>query len=109
MADIVGMSCTECKRRNYSTTVNKKKQAKKLELNKFCKWCGKHTLHKEGKECRILSACRSVAQLAEHWSPKPGVAGSSPAGPAIFILFKKDRRPRLWEMSSPSFEKLERN
>jgi large subunit ribosomal protein L33 len=49
MADIVGLSCTECKRRNYSTTVNKKKQSKKLELNKFCKWCGKHTLHKEGK------------------------------------------------------------
>ena len=25
-----------------------------------------------------------MAQLAEHWSPKPGAAGSSPAGPAIF-------------------------
>ena len=49
MAEIVGLACTECKRRNYSTTVNKKKQSKKLELNKFCKWCGKHTLHKEGK------------------------------------------------------------
>src|SRR5438552_18563156 len=26
--------------------------------------------------------CRSVAQLVEHRSPKPGVAGSIPAGPA---------------------------
>ncbi len=49
MADIVSMQCTECKRRNYSTTVNKRKQSKTLELNKFCKWCGRHTLHKEGK------------------------------------------------------------
>ena len=49
MADIIGMQCTDCKRRNYSTTVNKKKQSKKLELKKYCKWCGKHTLHKEGK------------------------------------------------------------
>ena len=28
------------------------------------------------------SACRGVAQLAEHRSPKPGVASSSPAAPA---------------------------
>jgi hypothetical protein len=30
----------------------------------------------------IEAACRSVAQLVEHRSPKPGVAGSSPATPA---------------------------
>jgi hypothetical protein len=29
------------------------------------------------------SRCRSVAQLVEHRSPKPGVAGSIPAGPVI--------------------------
>ncbi len=27
---------------------------------------------------------RSVAQLVEHWSPKPAVAGSSPARPGFF-------------------------
>jgi hypothetical protein len=27
---------------------------------------------------------RGVAQLVEHWSPKPGVAGSSPVSPASF-------------------------
>ena len=27
MADIVGLSCTKCKNRNYVTTVNKKKQS----------------------------------------------------------------------------------
>ncbi len=49
MADIIGMTCSECKRRNYTTTTNKKKQAKKLELKKFCNSCRKHTLHKESK------------------------------------------------------------
>jgi len=45
----VTLACTECKRRNYTAT--KKKQAggtsKKLELRKYCRWCKKHTLHKE--------------------------------------------------------------
>ena len=30
---------------------------------------------------------RSVAQLVEHRSPKPTVAGSSPAWPAIFFIY----------------------
>jgi hypothetical protein len=29
---------------------------------------------------------RSVAQLVEHRSPKPGVMGSSPFAPAIFVV-----------------------
>jgi hypothetical protein len=29
------------------------------------------------------SALRGVAQLAEHWSPKPAVGGSSPSAPAL--------------------------
>ena len=49
MADIIGLTCTQCKRRNYTTTVNKKKQAKKLELKKYCKWCNAPTVHKESK------------------------------------------------------------
>jgi large subunit ribosomal protein L33 len=49
VADIVGLQCSECKRRNYVTLVNKKKAQKKLEKKKHCKWCNKHTLHKETK------------------------------------------------------------
>jgi large subunit ribosomal protein L33 len=49
MAEIVGLQCSECKRRNYVTLVNKKKAQKKLEKKKHCKWCNKHTLHKETK------------------------------------------------------------
>ncbi len=41
--------CTECLSRNYSITKNKRVNVERLELRKFCKKCGKHTLHKETK------------------------------------------------------------
>ncbi|NIM57419.1 MAG: 50S ribosomal protein L33 [Candidatus Aminicenantes bacterium] len=47
MREIVSLQCPECKRRNYSTTRNKKTQKEKIELKKYCKFCQKHTLHKE--------------------------------------------------------------
>ncbi|MCG1013309.1 50S ribosomal protein L33 [Tepidanaerobacter sp. GT38] len=43
------LACTECKERNYFTQKNKKNDPDRLELNKYCKRCGKHTLHKETK------------------------------------------------------------
>ncbi|HAF06891.1 MAG: 50S ribosomal protein L33 [bacterium] len=49
MREIITMVCSECKRKNYMTTKNKKKQTNKLELKKYCKFCKKHTLHKEAK------------------------------------------------------------
>ncbi|MCX7974617.1 MAG: 50S ribosomal protein L33 [Candidatus Aminicenantes bacterium] len=49
MREIVTLQCSECKRRNYTTTRNKKKQTEKLELKKYCRFCQKHTLHKEVK------------------------------------------------------------
>ncbi|MBI5902922.1 MAG: 50S ribosomal protein L33 [Deltaproteobacteria bacterium] len=49
MRDIITLACTECKRRNYSTTKNKKTIPDRLELKKFCKFCRKHTPHKETK------------------------------------------------------------
>lgn len=41
--------CSECLSRNYSTTLNKQNHRERLEINKYCKQCGKHTLHKETK------------------------------------------------------------
>lgn len=43
------LACTECKQRNYNTTKNKKNNPDRLELKKYCKFCGKETLHKETK------------------------------------------------------------
>ena len=49
MREIITLQCGECKRRNYSTTRNKKKGSERLELKKYCPWCRSHTVHKEAK------------------------------------------------------------
>jgi large subunit ribosomal protein L33 len=49
MRDIISLACNECKRRNYSTTKNKKKTTERLELSKYCRFCRKHTAHRETK------------------------------------------------------------
>ena len=45
----ITLACTECKQRNYDTKKNKKNDPDRLEMNKFCRFCRKHTLHKETK------------------------------------------------------------
>ena len=49
MRDIIFFQCTECKRRNYSGTKNKRKHNERLETSKFCRFCRGHKLHKETK------------------------------------------------------------
>ncbi len=44
------MQCDECKKVNYFTPKSKNIVGEKLDLKKFCKWCRKHTLHKERKK-----------------------------------------------------------
>ncbi|MBZ9569493.1 50S ribosomal protein L33 [Patescibacteria group bacterium] len=46
----IKLKCQECKRINYFVHKSKGMTGKKLELKKFCKWCRKHTLHKEVKK-----------------------------------------------------------
>ncbi|MGM9566847.1 MAG: 50S ribosomal protein L33 [Clostridia bacterium] len=43
------LACTECKNRNYNSDKNKKNDPDRIELNKYCPHCKKHTLHKETK------------------------------------------------------------
>lgn len=45
----ITLGCGECKQRNYDTVKNKKNDPDRLEMKKFCKFCRKHTLHKESK------------------------------------------------------------
>ncbi|HLR02482.1 MAG TPA: 50S ribosomal protein L33 [Virgibacillus sp.] len=44
----INLSCTVCANRNY-TTYKSSSQNERLEVQKFCKRCGKHTVHKETK------------------------------------------------------------
>ena len=46
----VKFKCQICKRINYYVHKSKKVTEEKLELKKFCKWCKKHTVHKEMKK-----------------------------------------------------------
>jgi large subunit ribosomal protein L33 len=45
----VKLTCSVCKRVNYFADKLKDPE-KKIEVNKFCKWCRKRTLHKQGKK-----------------------------------------------------------
>ncbi len=49
MRDRVTLECTECKQRNYVTNKNKKNTTERIEIKKYCKFCNKHTIHKETK------------------------------------------------------------
>jgi large subunit ribosomal protein L33 len=49
MRDIITLECTACKNRNYTTTKNKRKNTEKLVTSKYCRFCRKHTEHKESK------------------------------------------------------------
>ena len=49
MQEIIQLECSKCKRRNYSTKVNKKNIEGKLKLKKYCKFDKAHTEHKQVK------------------------------------------------------------
>lgn len=41
------LECQECKRRNYQSQKSKRNNPDRIDLRKYCRWCGKHTPHKE--------------------------------------------------------------
>ena len=49
----VTLACTECKQRNYNTMKNKKNNPDRIEMNKYCRFCKKHTQHKETKHLAL--------------------------------------------------------
>ena len=42
--------CTVCNEENYRVQKNVKNTTERLELNKYCSRCQKHTAHKEKKQ-----------------------------------------------------------
>ena len=49
MKEKVILVCSESLSIKYTITKNNRLNVNRLELNKYCKRCGKHTLHKETK------------------------------------------------------------
>jgi large subunit ribosomal protein L33 len=46
---VITLACSDCKERNYTTQKNRRNDQGRLELQKYCPRCHKHTLHKESK------------------------------------------------------------
>ena len=49
LASTITLQCQTCKERNYTTVKHKKNDPDRLEIQKFCPRCRKHTVHKETK------------------------------------------------------------
>jgi len=47
--NLAKLECSVCHNINYYTRRNKKLHKARLQLKKHCKFCRKHTLHKETK------------------------------------------------------------
>ena len=47
--DKIPLACTDCKQRNYNSMKNKKNDPDRLEMKKYCRFCRKHTVHRETK------------------------------------------------------------
>ena len=47
---IITLACGACKRRNYTTMKNKKNDADRLSIKKYCRYCRTHLDHKETKK-----------------------------------------------------------
>lgn len=45
--EIITLACSACKRRNYTTTKDKKSTPDRIELKKYCRFERKHTVHRE--------------------------------------------------------------
>ena len=101
--EIITLQCGECKERNYSTTKNRKTMTERLELEKFCNRCRKHTPHKEVKQIDGLlifgltnfkfdnsqivqfgNESRGVSSTVKLSVSKTELGGSNPSAPAIF-------------------------
>jgi large subunit ribosomal protein L33 len=47
MRSKITLACQDCKQRNYNTTKEKKNHPERMEIKKYCRFCNKHTAHRE--------------------------------------------------------------
>jgi large subunit ribosomal protein L33 len=44
---VITLACTECRERNYASSKNRRNDADRIELRKFCRRCRVHRTHRE--------------------------------------------------------------
>ncbi|WP_096186200.1 50S ribosomal protein L33 [Evansella halocellulosilytica] len=49
MSKKIVLACSHCHSRNYSTNKTMQQQGERLQVKKYCKACGTHTIHMESK------------------------------------------------------------
>lgn len=47
--EVIYLACGQCQERTYTTAKNRRNDAQRLELKKYCPRCRTHTLHRETK------------------------------------------------------------
>ena len=60
----ITLACTECKQRNYNKEKNKKNSPDRLEMKKYCRFCKKHTLHRETKLKHRSGGCGTASVIS---------------------------------------------
>ncbi|CAM4028095.1 50S ribosomal protein L33 [Catellicoccus marimammalium] len=45
----VALACSVCGSRNYTKNISEAQRASRLEIKKYCKYCGTHTIHRATK------------------------------------------------------------
>ncbi|MGB2696015.1 MAG: 50S ribosomal protein L33 [Dehalococcoidia bacterium] len=44
---VITLACSDCRERNYASSKNRRNDADRIELKKYCRRCRKHSLHRE--------------------------------------------------------------
>jgi len=44
---VITLACPECRERAYTSTKNRRNDPERLELNKYCRRCRQHRMHRE--------------------------------------------------------------
>ncbi|MDA0746157.1 MAG: 50S ribosomal protein L33 [bacterium] len=45
--DLITLACSDCARRNYNADKNRRLHPDRVEFKKYCRFCRKHTVHRE--------------------------------------------------------------
>lgn len=59
----VSLACAVCGSRNYSIKISGNPKPTRLEVNKFCKHCGKYTTHRETRQERAMRFIGDIFRL----------------------------------------------
>ena len=91
----ITLACTECKQRNYNTTKEKKNHPDRMEVRKYCRFCRKHTVHKETKQF-LRNQITGVSRRGWKGLVQMGDSAEKKAMPGFFKGVKVEFKKIIW-------------